>query len=78
MGGRPSGAIRWGDWKLLEHFETGRLELYHLERDVGEKTDLSRTHPEKCEQLHERLRRWRADMGTLLPARPNPQYKGSP
>ena len=26
----PAGAIRMGDWKLIEWFETGRLELYNL------------------------------------------------
>ena len=30
QGGRPGGAIRDGDWKLVESFETGRRELFDL------------------------------------------------
>jgi arylsulfatase A-like enzyme len=77
MGGRPSGAIRLGDWKLLEHFETGRVELYNLDRDTGETSDLSQTHPGKRDRLHRLLKQWRDDMGVLLPSRPNPQFKGN-
>src|SRR5207247_472637 len=28
QGGRPAGAIREGDWKLVEHFEDGGTELF--------------------------------------------------
>ena len=36
QGGRPSGAIRDGNLKLIEFYETGRRELYDLRRDIGE------------------------------------------
>ena len=32
----PAGAIRMGDWKLIEYFEDGVLELYNLSDDIGE------------------------------------------
>ena len=38
----PVSAIRSGDWKLLEFFEDGRLELYNLRQDVGEKNNLAK------------------------------------
>ncbi len=41
LGGRSSGAIRRGDWKLIEFFETGKLELYNLAEDPGEQRDLA-------------------------------------
>jgi len=76
MGGRPSGAMRKGKWKLIEHFESAKLELFDLEQDIGETTDLSLTHPEKVHQLHETLLSWRHQMKALLPSRPNPNYRG--
>ncbi len=41
QGGTPGSAVRDGDWKLIEFFEDGRLELYNLPDDIGENTDLS-------------------------------------
>ncbi len=37
----PSAAIRMGDYKLVEEFNTGKTELYNLAQDLGEKKDLS-------------------------------------
>jgi arylsulfatase A-like enzyme len=42
----PSGAIRMGKYKLIEVFETDKIELYNLENDPGELHDLSKE--EKC------------------------------
>ena len=39
----PTGVMRAGDWKLLEFFEDGRLELYNLGSDPGEERDRKRT-----------------------------------
>ena len=36
QGGRPAGAIRDGNWKLIEHYENGACELYDLAKDLGE------------------------------------------
>ena len=33
----PAGAIRAGDYKLIEVFETGKKELYNLRQDTGSK-----------------------------------------
>jgi arylsulfatase A-like enzyme len=60
LGGRSSGAIRDGNWKLIEYFDTGKLELYDLGRDPGETTDLSTRSPKKATQLHEKLKHWRS------------------
>ena len=56
QGGKPSGAIRAGDWKLIEWFGDGRSELYYLKDDIGERKELSAAHPEKAAQLRARLR----------------------
>ncbi|MDC0936529.1 sulfatase-like hydrolase/transferase [Pirellulales bacterium] len=38
----PAGAVRMGDWKLIEWFESGRLELYNLTEDLSESNELSK------------------------------------
>lgn len=41
----PVTAMRWQAWKLLEYYEDGRLELYNLNDDLEEQTDLAGVHP---------------------------------
>ncbi len=67
----PVGAVRAGDWKLLEYFEDGRLELYNLKDDPAEKIDLSPRMPDKAASLLQQLQRWRTQAGAAMPA-PNP------
>lgn len=59
-------AIRQGQWKLIYFEKYGRLELYNLENDIGEKNDLSGKFPERTKalagQLTRRLKQWHAQM----------------
>ena len=66
-GGKPSGAIMDGDYKLIEDFETGRTELYNVKTDIGETKDLSATDPARRSNLYLRLRRWREETKALMP-----------
>ncbi|PHR86868.1 MAG: sulfatase, partial [Blastopirellula sp.] len=61
--------IRQGNWKLIEHFETGKLELYNLKTDIGETTDLSEQEPKRTAELYQRLRAWQkeVDADMMLP-----------
>ena len=70
----PVSAVRCGDWKLLEYFEDGRLELYNLADDLGEEHDLAAQHPAEVEELHAMLDAWRNDVDAQLPE-PNPAVK---
>ena len=70
----PCSVIRKGDWKLIEYFETGELELYNLAEDLSEKNDLSEERPEKREALHELLRQWREETSAPEPTAPNPEF----
>ena len=70
----PCSVIRYGDWKLIEYFETGTLELYNLAEDLSEKNDLSEDQPEKREELHRLLRQWRENTQAPEPREPNPGY----
>jgi len=69
----PAGAVRAGEWKLLEFFEDGRLELYDLEADIGEQHNLAEKLPEKTSELHQLLLEWRRQVKAPMP-RPNPDY----
>ncbi len=68
----PAGAIRVGDYKLLEFFEDGRLELYHLRDDLGQKNDLAKSQPDKVKELHEKLVAWRTSINAPLPTKREP------
>ena len=69
----PAGAIRKDDWKLIEYFEDGRLELYNLGNDIGETTNLAEKHPRRARRLQRQLAAWRAEVGAEIPT-PNPDY----
>jgi arylsulfatase A-like enzyme len=75
QGGAPNGVIRDGDWKLIEWYEDGALELYNIPQDIGEKTNLATMEPEKVRELHAKLVAWRMEVGALMPT-PNPDFKG--
>jgi arylsulfatase A len=77
QGGRPGGAIREGDWKLIRSDEDGRLELFDLGRDRGESTNLIDKQPEVARDLAARLAAWRESVGARMPA-PNPGYVPNP
>ena len=68
-GWAPGGAIRKGDWKLIEFWEYDDVELYDLSKDIGEQNDLSTQHPEKVIELQLALDNWRTSIGAVMPAR---------
>jgi arylsulfatase A len=70
----PYGAIRKGDWKLIEFFEDGRLELFNLKNDPNEKNNLVKSQPELAAELLAKLKDWRKDVDAQMPT-PNPRYK---
>jgi arylsulfatase A-like enzyme len=70
----PGGAVRQGDWKLIEFFEDGKVELYNLKDDISETNDLSKTKPDKAEELHRMLIEWRKSVNAPVPTEKNPQY----
>jgi len=66
-GNRPSGAVRAGDFKLIEWYEDNRVELYNLKDDLGERHDLAATRPDKAEELGRMLHAWRNEVGAKMP-----------
>jgi arylsulfatase A len=72
-GAMPYGAIRSGDFKLIEHYNDMRVELYNLREDISEQCDLAVTMPDKMKELRARLHAWRQEVGAQMPA-PNPNH----
>ena len=75
QGGAPSGVIRAGRYKLIEWFEDGSVELYDLETDLGESTNIAAERPEMADDLRSRLSAWRARVDAKMPS-PNPEFDG--
>jgi len=73
QGGSPNGVIRDGDWKLIEWYEDGGLELYNVADDIGERNNVAAQQPAKVKALHEKLIAWRKEVGALMPT-PNPDF----
>ncbi|MCX8035457.1 MAG: sulfatase [Candidatus Sumerlaeia bacterium] len=76
QGGLPSGAIRMGEYKLIESYEDGRLELYNLREDIGEQRNLADSMPEKAKAMRQKLDEWRKALGAQMPEK-NPNYDPS-
>jgi len=64
---RPCGAIRKGDFKLIEFYEDGFVELYNLREDIGERKNLARALPDKAAELRRDLDTWRKSVGAQMP-----------
>ncbi len=51
-----------------------QLLLFHLKDDLGETTDLSKSQPEKAEELRQQLLVWQKETGAVIPSLPNPDF----
>lgn len=72
-GAKPYSAIRHGDWKLIEVFEEEGCQLYNLNDDIGEQTNLASSNPAKVKELLDLLNDWRQSVGAQMPTT-NPAY----
>jgi arylsulfatase A len=73
QGGPPAGAVRLGDWKLIEFYEDQRVELFHLPEDPGERRNLAAREQKRAKQLRDLLADWRKEVNAAMPQK-NPQY----
>lgn len=62
----PGGAIRLGDYKLLEYFENKTVQLFNLKVDPGEQNDLANRQPAKTKVLLAMLQAWRKDVSARM------------
>jgi arylsulfatase A len=63
QGSRPAGAMRDGKWKLVEHYDDDRAELYDLDADRGETKNLAASQPARTAVMRRQLKQWRTDVG---------------
>jgi len=77
QGGTPHGAMREGEWKLIEWYEDPRVELFNLRNDPGEHNDLAKQFSERAQAMRTRLESWRKQVNAALPTA-NPDYSANP
>ncbi|MFZ9201951.1 MAG: sulfatase [Opitutales bacterium] len=66
-GQSPFSALRSGPWKLVYHHASRKLELYDLDADIGEKTDLAAREPARTAMLAKLLGKLLRERGALMP-----------
>jgi arylsulfatase A-like enzyme len=74
QGGFPGAVIRKGNWKLIQNFDTGQVELYNLYKDIGEQNNRSSDLPKICSELLVDLEAWKSKV-KAKPTTPNPNSK---
>ncbi len=70
----PATALRYGDWKLIRFYETGKEELYNLKEDIGEKNDLSLQDTRQKKKMSKKMDRWLRKTHAPLPLQKNPAF----
>ena len=75
QGSKPGGAIREGNYKLIEFYENGRKELFDVTK--GEGQNLIESKPDVAKRLAEKLDYWRKSVEAKMPT-PNPDYVPNP
>jgi len=73
QGVEPGSAVRLGKFKLIDNFQSGKQELYDLEKDISETNDMSALNPAKTKELFKLLQDWRTTTGAKMMI-PNENY----
>ena len=71
---RPCSIVRRGPWKLMQFFETGKLELYNLSNDIGEANNVAEQNPQIVADLLNNLQTWQTKVNAAIPVKPNPDF----
>ena len=77
-GNLPSTSVRKGKWKLIRFYgegpnRTDAHELYDLDADIGETTNVTHKHPDVVQNLADCIDRFLADTDAIIPKK-NPAY----
>jgi len=65
--GVPSSAIREGKYKLIVFFESNKMELYDLDKDISEQTNLADKLPKVRDRLYKKLKKWWKEVDASFP-----------
>ncbi len=71
--GMPGAVIRKGNYKLIEWYEDGKIELFDLSKDEGEKNNIAASHMALVTEMKTALDDWRKNMKANMPTL-NPNY----
>ena len=64
----PSTVGFKGKYKYVRNYEPERAdELFDVESDIGEQTNLSKTHPEMLMEMSKQMDQWIAENDAALP-----------
>lgn len=74
-GDRSSTAVRVGDYKLLDFYEEGYVELYNIAKDQEEMHNLAATNPKKTKELLKLVKDWRKDVNAYIKKPKNSKKK---
>jgi len=67
LGGRSSAANRMSDYKYIHFFDDGSEELYNLNKDDSETTNLNKEFPDKVKYHRKLLRNWINEVKGVVP-----------
>ncbi len=73
QGGRPTGAVRDGEWMFIEYYDGGGDELYDLSTDIREGNNVAPEHSDRVAGLKAALAQWRKSIDAQS-NRPNPDF----
>ena len=68
-GNRLGAAIRAGRHKLILRFEDDSVELYDLDKDIGETKNIAKQELELANKLKSKLKSWLKETGANMPSR---------
>ena len=71
---RPGTVIIKDNWKLHHYYEDNNFELYDLDKDLSESTNLAEINIEKKNELLIDLNNWRKGTNAPIPSALNPNY----
>ncbi|MGC4233428.1 MAG: sulfatase [Niabella sp.] len=74
--GVPGSAVRLGKWKLIKNLVDGSYELYDLEKDFSETSNLVSRYPAELSKLAALLDNWLKSVKAPMPV-PNPDFDES-
>lgn len=58
QGGFPGGVMIAGPWKYILRYEDGRGQLFNLDADIGERSDLAGDQPRLASRMRAALKGW--------------------
>ena len=76
QGGKPSSAIREGNYKLIYNYEDSTAELYNITKDISEKSNIANANGQIVKRLKQKLFQWLKETKALTPYR-NTKYSSS-